>query len=491
MKQFKIFISSVQSEFKGERIALKTFIEKDKLLGNYFDVFLFENLPAKGAPSEKTYLKELAQSDIFILLLGKEYGNVGADGISPIEREFSEAINKKLCILTYIKNGSIKGRDAGVVNLINRIKDSKSGFIYKNFTNIDDLKDAVYDSLIEFLTEKGVIRSTDFDVSICDEATYDDIDEGLVVEFLKNRALKQKVKIPQISVKDFLMKTIKVVKEIDGVFKPTNAAILFFCDKPQVFISQSTIKIARFRGNTRIEFIDSREIVGPFYKMLDEVEIFFKRNTRLASKIVEFKRVDIPEYPFEAIREAVINAMAHRDYLREGANIQIDIFDDRIEVTSPGELLPGLDIKNLEGSHETRNEKICEIFHETKDMERYGTGIRKMKTYMVDYGLKAPEFSEPGKFFRVTFYGPGDKILDLIPSIPEERQTDLKKLGLNERQIEALRLMVNEGKIMTNREYREIFNVSNQTFVRDMRLFTKLNFVISEGTGKTIKFKAR
>lgn len=114
-----------------------------------------------------------------------------------------------------------------------------------------------------------------------------------------------------------------------------------------------------------------------------------------------------------------------------------------------------------------------------------------MKTYMVDYGLKVPEFSEPGKFFRVTFYGPGDKILDLIPSIPEERQTDLKKLGLNERQIEALRLMVNEGKVMTNREYREIFNVSNQTFVRDMRLLTKLNFVVSEGTGKAIKFKAR
>jgi ATP-dependent DNA helicase RecG len=109
--------------------------------------------------------------------------------------------------------------------------------------------------------------------------------------------------------------------------------------------------------------------------MLDEMEIFFKRNTRLANKIVEFKRVDIPEYPFEAIREAVVNALAHRDYLREGANVQIDIFDDRIEVTSPGGLLPGLNIKKLEGSHETRNKKICEIFHETKDMERFGTGI--------------------------------------------------------------------------------------------------------------------
>ena len=124
-----------------------------------------------------------------------------------------------------------------------------------------------------------------------------------------------------------------------------------------------------------MEFIDSKEISGPIYKMLHEVEVFFERNTRLASKIVEFKRVDIPEYPFVAIREAVINAMAHRDYTRRGAPIKISIFDDRVEVDNPGGLLPGLDIQNLEGVHETRNDKICSIFHETKDMERYGTGI--------------------------------------------------------------------------------------------------------------------
>ena len=102
--------------------------------------------------------------------------------------------------------------------------------------------------------------------------------------------------------------------------------------------------------------------------MLDEVESFFKRNTRLASKIVEFKRVDIPEYPYEAIREAVINAIAHRDYTYRWAPIMFSIFDDRIEVSNPGSLLPGLNIKNLEGHHATRNKIICDIFHETKDM---------------------------------------------------------------------------------------------------------------------------
>ena len=122
--------------------------------------------------------------------------------------------------------------------------------------------------------------------------------------------------------------------------------------------------------------------------MLDEVEVLFKRNTRLANKIVEFKRVDIPEYPCEAIREAVVNAIAHRDYTRRGAPIKISIFDDRVEVDNPGGLLPGLNIRSLEGVHETRNDKICSIFHGTKDMERYGTGIIKMKNLMKKHGLK-------------------------------------------------------------------------------------------------------
>ncbi|MBI4650452.1 hypothetical protein HY745_04030 [Candidatus Desantisbacteria bacterium] len=144
--------------------------------------------------------------------------------------------------------------------------------------------------------------------------------------------------------------------------------------------------------------IDSQEIKGTIYKMLDEVENFFKRNTRLANKIVEFKRVDIPEYPFEAIRESIINAIAHRDYTRMGAPIMVSIFDDRVEVRNPGGLLPGLNIKKLEGNHVTRNEKICNIFHETMDMERFGTGIGKIKKLMKEHGLSVPDLSEEGDF---------------------------------------------------------------------------------------------
>src|SRR4030067_539193 len=295
------------------------------------------------------------------------------------------------------------------------------------------------------------------------------------------RAIKIKVDIPKLPVKDFLVNTLKVVKKEDGKLMPTHAELLFFGKDPSEYIPQNEIRIARFRGVTRIEFIDSQEIKGPFYKILDEVEAFFKRNTRLASKIVEFKRVDIPEYPYEAIREAVINAIAHRGYTRRGAPIIISIFDDRGEISKPGGLLPGLNIKNLEGRHETRNKMICSLFHHTMDMEIFGTGIRKMKRITKEHGLSEPELCEEGDFFVVRFYGPGDKILELVPSIPEKRQTDLKKLGLNERQIEALRLMVDERKKITITSYATLFSISDKTAKRDMKELVKTGFVVKVG----------
>ncbi len=206
---------------------------------------------------------------------------------------------------------------------------------------------------------------------------------------------------------------------------------------------------------------------------------------------MQFKRIDIPKYPYEAIRKAIINAIAHRGYIRRGAPIMVAIFDDRVEVRNPGGLLPGLNIKKLEGNHQTRNEVICRIFHETLDMEKFGTGIGKMKRFMKEHGLSAPQFSEEGDVFVVKFFGPGDKILDLVPSIPEERQTDLKKLGLNERQVEALRLMVNERIVFSNKMYRDRFKVSNQTFVRDMRLMTKIGQVKSIGKGRSLRYLAK
>ncbi|MCB4792794.1 MAG: DUF4062 domain-containing protein [Elusimicrobia bacterium] len=490
MKKQRIFISANQKELREERFAVKDVILNNSSLRNCFDVFLFEDLPATGKPPTSTYLKEVANSDIYIGVLGKEYGIKGADGLSATEREFKHFLKKNPNgdTLIYIKgkNDSIKDKD-----IQKFIKSAREVSIYKRFDIVEDLRTQVLNSLISCMDEKGMINLLSFDKRINIEASYSNIDEKQVKDFLETRAIKLKVAVPKIEIKDFLVNTLKVVSESGKKLVPTNTALLFFGKNPTDFIPQSEIRIARFKGSTRSYFLDSAEITGPIYKMLDQVERFFLRNTRLANKIVEFKRVDIPEYPYAAIREAVINAIAHRDYTRMGTPIMISIFDDRVEVSNPGGLLPGLNIKRLEGHHATRNENICHIFHETLDMERFGTGIGKMNRLMKEHGLSKPVLEEEGDFFVSRFFGPGDNILDLVPSIPKERQTDLKELGLNERQIEALRLMVNERHTFTIHKYTELFkNISDKTAKRDIKGLLDTGYIKKIGYKKGAYFQS-
>jgi ATP-dependent DNA helicase RecG len=485
----KVFVSGNQTELRDERFAVKETITSNSILNNIFDVFIFEDLPANSRDPISTYIKEVENSDIYIGLIGSVYGVVGEDGFSPTEREFQSFIsaNPHNDVFMFIKGAGDIDRDKETHEFIAKVRDLTT---YKRFIDLDDLKSHVTDSLVLYLYDNGIIRREPFDLAICNDVRYDAVDEDEVKDFLEKRAIELDRGVPSRPISDLLLNILKVVKEVDGELKPTNTALLFFGKNPSECISQNEIRTARFKGITRRETIDSKEITGPIYKMLDDVEVFFKRNTRLANKIVDFKRVDIPEYPYDAIREALINAIAHRDYDRTGAPIMFSIFDDRVEISNPGGLLPGLTINDLEGKHETRNKKICEIFNETKDMERYGTGIIKMKELMKEYGLDEPEFSEEGDFFVVRFYGPGEKILDLVSSIPDERMTDLKGLGLNDRQIEALSLMVNEGKIFTNPLYQETFNVSRPTAARDLKELVSLNQIQIIGKGKNTRYKA-
>jgi ATP-dependent DNA helicase RecG len=162
-----------------------------------------------------------------------------------------------------------------------------------------------------------------------------------------------------------------------------------------------------------------------------------------------------------------------------------------VEISNPGGLLPGMSINKLDGHHASRNQRICEIFHQTKDMEKYGTGIGKMKKLMKEHGLEEPEFSEEGDFFVVKFYGPGENILDLVSDIPDDRMVDLKELGLNDRQIKALEMMVNEGKVFTNSLYQETFEVSRRTATRDLKGLIEVNMIHMSGIKKGTKYVAK
>jgi len=268
---------------------------------------------------------------------------------------------------------------------------------------------------------------------------------------------------------------------------PRVAGLLLFGRDPQRFIPQSVVRVARFQGTSPLNFIDRLDCTGTLPEMVDEAERFVRRNTRVAAKITGFERRETTEYPYPAVREAITNAVAHRDYWRRGVEVRVSVFADRVEVQSPGRLPPPLTVSTLGDEHVLRNRLIAELLFNIRYIERWNTGILRMRRWMQEHGLQEPVFEEIGQTFRVTFYGPGDNILDLIP---EEGVTDLRELGLNERQIEALRLMVNEGKELTNRQHREMFGITDRTARRDLNGLVAAGQARRIGQGRDVRYIA-
>jgi ATP-dependent DNA helicase RecG len=337
-----------------------------------------------------------------------------------------------------------------------------------------------YEKLL--LSRPGV----EFDRQPIAQARYTDLDEQRIHWYLKQRSEKRGVAVPDLPLPDLLLGMGAVVEQA-GQLIPTRAGVLFFGKNPQAWIPYSQVRIARFQGASTTHFIDRADLQGTLPEMIDAAEQFIRRNTRLAAKIVGFRRREVTEYPFEAIREALCNAVCHRDYRLEGAEVRIMVFADHIEVNSPGGLPSGVTLTNIERKHVLRNPLIANYLYDIFYIEKWGTGIARMRRLMREHGLAEPKLEDLGDFFAVTFYGPGDRILDLIP---EEGVTDLRTLGLNERQIEALRIMTNEKKELTNAIYQQLFNVSRNTAVRDLQALAKTGWVKATGNGKATRYQA-
>ncbi|MEA3255186.1 MAG: helix-turn-helix domain-containing protein [Candidatus Altiarchaeota archaeon] len=404
--------------------------------------------------------------------LDLQIGNVASDQIKPrlIPRIEHRILDDKKLVLIYID----KARDSFYL--------VKGVYYYRIGAQIRGVEDP--EELRRILTDKGLIK---WDGEIVSGAGYDDLDERAIRRYLEERAERRGIEVPRISFKQILI-NLGVLIEREGRLMPTNAGILFFGRNPQGFVPYSELKIARFKGTGVVEFIDRAELRGILPELIDEAEKFIKRNTRRATKVVGFEQVNVTEYPYEAIREAVTNAVAHRDYMFSGASIRVMIFDDRIEVESPGRLPEGVTLKALEGSHVLRNELIAGLLYDTDYIEKWGTGIRRMRDLMRNHGLPQPGFEERGMFFKVTFHGPKDRILDLIK--PEDR-IDLKEAGLNVRQVRALKLMINERKTFTIKGYAECFDVNERTARRDLKKLGELGFVEKIGETKGAYFQAK
>lgn len=164
------------------------------------------------------------------------------------------------------------------------------------------------------------------------------------------------------------------------------------------------VQCALFKGNTRDVFIDRKEFAGPIYEQVDEAYNFVLRHINMGAEIEGEYRKDMYELPVSAIRETIANAILHRSYLDKSC-VQVCIYDDRMEVSSPGMLYGGLDIETAKtGKSTCRNEAIAEAFHYMHIVEAWGTGLPRIINRCKEYGLPAPVFDEFGDGFKVILF---------------------------------------------------------------------------------------
>jgi ATP-dependent DNA helicase RecG len=259
-----------------------------------------------------------------------------------------------------------------------------------------------------------------------------------------------------------LLSKLGVLTMKDNLVVPTAAGLLLFGHEPQRFMPHATLRVARFLGNDMATFLDQADITGTIPQMIDEAEKFVNRNTRHGVRIVGFRHVNVHEYPIEAIREAITNALCHRDWGHVGMQVRVAIFDNRIFVDSPGKLPPGVTLENIEHMHVLRNPIIAQLLYDINYIENWGSGILRMKKAMNEYNLAPPILEEPGPNFTVTFHGPGERFMRKLETRPEWTR------GLSERQITAVLHVAAKGKI-TAPEYCRLVNVSGVTAYRDFQ----------------------
>lgn len=188
-------------------------------------------------------------------------------------------------------------------------------------------------------------------------------------------------------------------------FYPTHAALLLSDSLARKrFFPYAKIECARFKGTDTRVFLDQATIEGPIYAAVEPCLAFVKKNIALSSKIGEVYREDRWEYPLEAIREAISNAIIHRDYSILGSDIKVAIFDDMLEITSPGPLPDTMPIEKLgTGRSEIRNRILAPIFKDLKLIEAWGTGIQKMLNEVRVYPEIELVLQETGHAFQVLF----------------------------------------------------------------------------------------
>ncbi|MDY6875261.1 MAG: ATP-binding protein [Chloroflexota bacterium] len=309
------------------------------------------------------------------------------------------------------------------------------------------------------IRQLAATKSTaDFEMEPAPGARREDFDDDVVAEFVTKWQEHQRREWTR-PVDDLLLE----VGAVDGSGRPTIAGVLLFAGNPQAFLPQSGLTFVKFggklpRGETgRPGYGRREEIGGPLARIVQRTWEVVGEEMRTGAVVTGLERQERTEYPVSAVREALVNAVAHRDYRLGGRRIEVRMFTDRMEIISPGGLPGFITVDNIVEEHFSRNPRIVSGLYQWGYIEELGLGVDLMIDEMVRGGHPPPKFKDTPYSFTVTLYN----IRDRAP-LPTWTRT------MNERQAKALAYVQEHGRI-TNREYRNICpDVSAETLRLDL-----------------------
>jgi ATP-dependent DNA helicase RecG len=258
------------------------------------------------------------------------------------------------------------------------------------------------DAVTQKMTQRevrAIFRETEdisFEDIACKDLSLKEISLKKVKSFLQEANMSYK--ISKANLASFLTSLSIYRKD-----KINNAGALMFASKIEKFIPHTESIFAAFKGTDKTNIYDRNDVKDDLLIQFNEAVAFLKKHLNVRSEIRGFDRFDIYEIPLDALREAVVNAIVHRDYRIKGTSIYVRIYDDRVEIENPGGLPDGITKRDFGKSSVRRNPIIADLFHRMGKVERMGSGIERMRELMRDAGLKEPVF-EMDAFFRVTFY---------------------------------------------------------------------------------------
>ncbi|MCO6449397.1 MAG: putative DNA binding domain-containing protein [Caldilineales bacterium] len=294
-----------------------------------------------------------------------------------------------------------------------------------------------------------------YESGVLADATLDDLDQEQVHGYAE-----------QIESFDFDAETLLLSRgclaETDAGVRPTIAGLLLFAGDPQRWLRSAEITCVRYPGRTMSDDFVRQDIRGTLPDQIRRAEAFVSTNMRRGMRIRGLSREETPEYPISVVREAIVNAVAHRDYSIRGDNIRVIMYSDRLEVYSPGRLPGHVTLANLLHERYSRNEAVVHVLSEMRFIERLGYGIDRMIAVCEQEGLPAPTFEETAAGFLVVIFGHGP---DLVGAPPPTAMWS--HLNLNLRQEQALTFLQQNRRI-TNSDYQQLCpDASPETLRRD------------------------